>query len=321
MMRRLVFAALLVLAPVGSAFATNCSSNPFTLTNGQTADATQVMANFNNLLNCADNNLAHNAANSDITSLAGLTTPLSVLQGGTGATTFAANGLIIGNGSSALSTLAPSTSGNLLQSETSGFVSTNVWPVYLPVKTALLTADWLIIADSKNPWQASTTSAGTLVNLVTPAVVQIQERQPSGTGGQTTTSASNWVTHVANVKTLDSANIGTLSSNAVQLPNGTYDVTVQASTVANAENMLRLFNVTGNTPQVDLSGNVIYSVGCVCGASARNTMVDMESRFVVTSGAIALRVEAWSDGSSAMGTDLGAGSPNVYMTATFRKVS
>jgi len=67
--------------------AANCSSYSFTLTNGQVADATQVMANFNNILSCANNNLAKNGANSDITSISGLLTPLSASQGGTGVTT------------------------------------------------------------------------------------------------------------------------------------------------------------------------------------------------------------------------------------------
>jgi hypothetical protein len=71
----------------GPAFAVNCSGYSYTLTNGTTANATQVMANFNSILSCANNNLAHNAANSDITSLSGLTTPLSAAQGGTGQAT------------------------------------------------------------------------------------------------------------------------------------------------------------------------------------------------------------------------------------------
>lgn len=56
---------------------------PNTLTNGTTADATQVMANFNQLVSNGNSNAAHNGANSDITSLSGLTTPLSGAQGGT----------------------------------------------------------------------------------------------------------------------------------------------------------------------------------------------------------------------------------------------
>jgi hypothetical protein len=56
---------------------------PFNLTNGTTADASQVMANYNALASCMLNNLAESGANSSITSLSGLTTPLSLAQGGT----------------------------------------------------------------------------------------------------------------------------------------------------------------------------------------------------------------------------------------------
>lgn len=74
-------AALLCAAPV---LAANCSPLPYTLTNGTTADASQVMADFNDLLGCSNSSLAHNGANLDITSLGALTTPITILQGGTG---------------------------------------------------------------------------------------------------------------------------------------------------------------------------------------------------------------------------------------------
>lgn len=86
----LALAALFVIGFPISALAANCSTYPFTLTNGQTADANQVMSNFNTILSCANLNLAHNGANSDITSINGLTTPLSTAEGGTGNTTGAA---------------------------------------------------------------------------------------------------------------------------------------------------------------------------------------------------------------------------------------
>jgi hypothetical protein len=59
---------------------------PYQLTNGTTADATQVMADFNQIVVNGNSNGAASGANDDITSLSGLTTPLSVLQGGTGIT-------------------------------------------------------------------------------------------------------------------------------------------------------------------------------------------------------------------------------------------
>lgn len=103
--------------------AANCSSNPFTLTNGQTADATQVMSNFNNLLNCANNNLAHNGANSDITALTGLTTPLPASEGGSGLAAPTVNDVLLGNGASAFQVVAPQTSGLVLVSNGSTWIS------------------------------------------------------------------------------------------------------------------------------------------------------------------------------------------------------
>src|SRR6516225_622114 len=57
---------------------------PYTLTNGTTADANQVMADLNDIVSGVNTNAAHNGPNSDITSLTGLTTPLTIAQGGTG---------------------------------------------------------------------------------------------------------------------------------------------------------------------------------------------------------------------------------------------
>lgn len=58
MFKRLIGAGLVALLSTGSAYAANCSAYTYTLTNGTSADATQVMSNFNNILNCGNNNLA-----------------------------------------------------------------------------------------------------------------------------------------------------------------------------------------------------------------------------------------------------------------------
>jgi hypothetical protein len=58
-MIRVILAAFLYLfVAVSGASALNCAAYPNTLTNGTNADATQVMANFNSILNCANNSLA-----------------------------------------------------------------------------------------------------------------------------------------------------------------------------------------------------------------------------------------------------------------------
>jgi hypothetical protein len=84
MMKRL--AALLVFLGLlcGEAHAT-CSggSLPFNLTNGTTADASQVMSNYNAIISSVNATCAGSGANSDITSLLGLTTALTAAQGGT----------------------------------------------------------------------------------------------------------------------------------------------------------------------------------------------------------------------------------------------
>lgn len=66
---------------------------------------------------------AKSGANSDITSLTGLTTALSVAQGGTGATILTANNVLLGNGTSAPQAVAPGTSGNVLTSNGTTWVS------------------------------------------------------------------------------------------------------------------------------------------------------------------------------------------------------
>jgi len=66
---------------------------------------------------------AKSGANSDITSITGLTTPLTVAQGGTGAATLTANNVLLGNGTSAPQVVAPSTTGNVLTSNGTTWVS------------------------------------------------------------------------------------------------------------------------------------------------------------------------------------------------------
>ena len=64
-------------------------------------------------------------ANGDITSLTGLTTPLSVAQGGTGSASVTAYAAVVGNsGGTGFSSVAPGTSGNLLTSNGTSWAST-----------------------------------------------------------------------------------------------------------------------------------------------------------------------------------------------------
>lgn len=64
--------------------------------------------------------VAASGANSDITSLAGLSTPLSVAQGGTGAATLGDAGVLIGNGTGAVAVTGAGTAGQALISNGPG---------------------------------------------------------------------------------------------------------------------------------------------------------------------------------------------------------
>jgi len=104
---------------------------------------------------------AASGANSDITSIAGLTTALTVAQGGTGASTLAANNVLLGNGTSALQTVAPSTTGNFLRSNGTTWVSETV-----SVGTGTVTS----VATGNGLTGGTITGSGTL--SITPAGYQ-----------------------------------------------------------------------------------------------------------------------------------------------------
>jgi len=78
-MRKILALFFLLLA--SPAYAGVTCSLPYTFTNGTIADATQVMANYDALVTCLTN-AAQAGANNDITSLSGLTTPITPNQGG-----------------------------------------------------------------------------------------------------------------------------------------------------------------------------------------------------------------------------------------------
>lgn len=95
---------------------------------------------------------AKSGANSDITSLSGLTTPLTVAQGGIGAATLTANNVLLGNGTSAPQTVAPSTSGNVLTS------NGTTWTSSAPAATGVTS-----VATGNGLSGGTITSTGTLV--------------------------------------------------------------------------------------------------------------------------------------------------------------
>ncbi len=79
----IIVLAMFIASLFGDADAQIIPSIPYTLTNGSLADATQVIANFNAIVTDTNANAATSGANTNITSLTGLTTPLANTYGGT----------------------------------------------------------------------------------------------------------------------------------------------------------------------------------------------------------------------------------------------
>lgn len=348
----ILVALFLTLAPTG-AWALNCSSNPFTLTNGQTADATQVMANFNNLQNCANQNLAHNGANSDITSLSGLSTPLSVGQGGTGDTALTQNNLLVGAGGSAVTFVAPLTDGNILKVTGGVFVSSlntsgtlnsitdatngglnivngttagviKLQPSDLLTKSVPTTADSIVLMDAAASNAAKTATVSALFANAQPIVV-VQDRKAAGNAGAAIT-----------INTFTDRNLQTILLNTVPsgvsvstpnitLPAGTYDVDawlVIYPGVSSADCKSRMFNTTSSAVLQDIAAkDIVSSNNGIQGSSVQQVNQQITDRFTIAVST-QIKFQTWCDASTLAGSNVngtGNAEDEVYLSAKFTR--
>jgi hypothetical protein len=115
-------------------------TNALSVLNGGTGATTAASARGNL-------GAAASGANADITQLSGLTTALTVLQGGSGATTLTANGVLLGNGTSPISSIAAASAGDCLVS-TAGAPVWTACPDGAEVDTLDNLSGALTIADS-----------------------------------------------------------------------------------------------------------------------------------------------------------------------------
>ena len=93
---------------------------PNILQNGATADATQVMADFYQIQNDVNANAANAGANTNITSLTGLTTPLAAIYGGTGVSNYVAGSVLAAATASTITGVAPGAAGTVMVSNGAG---------------------------------------------------------------------------------------------------------------------------------------------------------------------------------------------------------
>jgi hypothetical protein len=151
---------------------------------------------------------AGSGANSDITSLSGLTTPLSVAQGGSGAGTL--TGLLVGNGTGAFTTI--STSAGLAgqisdETGTGALVFANTPTLVTPVLGAA-TATSLNLSGLTASQAVFTDSSKNLVSVTTSGVGSVVLRDFATLNGPTITSAS--LSNTASVYRPTPAVVGTV---------------------------------------------------------------------------------------------------------------
>lgn len=140
------------------------------------------------------------------------------------------------------------------------------------------------------------------------------ETQTSGTNGGTFTSGA-WQTRTLNVEAYDNASIGSLSSNQITLPQGTY--LVRWSTPAHAlveRHQSRLYNVTDT---------VAVSYGQNSRGSDEQTFSQGTCILVVSGGSKAYRIEHRCEttvATSGLGVAMGFGTDEVYTTVDIQKI-
>lgn len=94
--------------------ATNASASPTAVVVTGCNGAAQALQWTNGSGFGCNSSIATSGANANITSLSGLTTALSVAQGGTGRQTLTAHGVLVGEGTAAINQLAVGTTGQVL---------------------------------------------------------------------------------------------------------------------------------------------------------------------------------------------------------------
>lgn len=143
--------------------------------------------------------------NSDITSLTGLTTPLAVVFGGTGVTSIPSNSLVVGNGSSPVSSVAPGNVGNVLISTGNSWQSQQFPDAGGTVTSIEFQAGNAISITGTNP--VTTESVITITNT---GLTRIQGPNAVITGGVT----------FAGIGCLQNGNVFTFTSTGAQGPQG-----------------------------------------------------------------------------------------------------
>ncbi len=289
-------------------------TNNLSVTNGGTGAANAIGARSNL-------GAAASGANGDITSLTGLTTALSVGQGGTGATTLGSNGVLIGNGTGAISSVVAGGTGLCLTS-TAGAPSWASCPGSGGVSTVNTFSGAVTVQGTANQVNVNN-SAGTITlslpqNLNTTSSPQFSSLTLTGNlAVQGGTGTFGTTTVAGGVVIYDgSSNTGTLQTAALG-QNTVY--TLPDPGLASATICLSTGNCAGSGGGVTTAGGTTNYLALFSGTSSiGNSTVSQSGSTLTATGNLVLQ----GANSLAVGTaSTNAGSIAFYNTAGANTVS
>ena len=117
--------------------------------------------------------------------ISGLTTDLAVADGGTGSSSLTTNAVLLGNGTSALQTVAPGTSGNVLTSDGTTWKSTT------PPDPIGVSQTWQDFTSSRTAGTTYTNNTGRPIQVLITVIVSTQTSNFSINGTVVATVANN----------------------------------------------------------------------------------------------------------------------------------
>jgi hypothetical protein len=232
-------------------------------------------------------------ANSNITSLTGLTTALTVSSGGIGANTLAANAVLLGNGTGAVQTLAPGISGNVLVSNgttwtsqaapASGVSTIGSISATSNVKGATVSGTTISLtpADATNGGIV-TTSAQTFAGTKSFADLALSGALTGASSASSTLAGFNAaITAVSSSVTISSANAATYNGKVLVCSGGALTITFDSTVPTGFSCMI----LQSDTNLVSFSGtNNRYNYTATSGIYAIATAMCYSSGAVLLTG-------------------------------------
>jgi hypothetical protein len=202
------------------------------------------------------------------TDIAQLTGTLGVANGGSGAATFTANNVLLGNGTSAFQTVAPSTSGNLLTSNGTTWVS-SAPPSSIPSGTVML----FVQSSAPSGWTKSTTHDNKALRVVSGTA------SSGGTVAFTTAFASQAVSGTVGNGTLA---VGATTLATTQIPSHTHGLPVTTGYSSTATYQVGTLNqqVTNSLNSGAAGGGGSHTHSISGAASFTGTAINLAVQYV-----------------------------------------